>query len=356
MNYDTTIDLKSKTKMQEKIDFGQIMLTAAIFLVMFTILTNPLVYAKSVLNGLTLFFTAVLPGLLPFMFLTKIIINLNLTKITKFFNTPAKKILGLNGYATYGFLSSCISGYPVGAKLTSELYMQNKINERQLLKTALLCSTSGPIFIIGTVGVMMLNNFKIGVILYLINICATFLSVLIIKVFRLKKLNIKNVKQDTDYFTNHDYLTSTEISNINRQKSTLNTISQAASDTAVSLLTVAFYIAFFCMFIDILTNIKILQTFAELINIPINNKNISHGTVSGLIEITRGIQILSSSHSAISLSIISALLSFGGFSIIFQSLSFLNATPLKSSHFILGKVLQGFTAFTISFILFSFIL
>lgn len=278
---------------------------------MFAILTNPALYAKSVLNGLTLFFTAVLPGLLPFMFLTKIIINLNLTKIIKFLNTPAKRLFGLNGHAAYGFLLSCISGYPVGAKLSSELYLQNKISEWQLLKTSLLCSTSGPIFIIGTVGVMMLSNFKIGVILYFVNICASFLSVLILNVF--EKTKRKNINQNDNYFKEDDHLTVIQKPNIKSSAKTLNIISQAASDTAVSLLTVAFYIAFFYMFIDLLTNIKILQLFAEFINIFALNKNISLGSASGLIEMTRGIQILSSSHSAISMSIISLLLSFGGF-------------------------------------------
>ncbi len=347
MNYDTTIYKKSKIKNKEKLNLGQVMLTIAILLLMFAVLTNPAYYAQSVTKGLLLFTTAVLPGLLPFMFFTKVIINLNLDKVTTFLNAPAKKLFGLNGHAFYGFFASCISGYPVGAKLTSELYLQNKISERHLLKTSLLCSTSGPIFIIGTVGVLMLNNFNLGVILYLINIFSTFLSVLILSMF--EKIKGTNNK--------HEYSFSpTDISNINQSKNTLNIISHAASDTATSLLTVAFYIAFFYMMIDLLANIKILQVLANFINILLHNKSLSLGTVSGMIEMTKGIQILSSSNTVISLSIIAFLLSFSGFSIIFQSLSFLNNTPLKNHKFIFGKLLQGFIAFITSLIAFTLIL
>lgn len=349
MNYDTTLNAKSKINNKEKINLNQIMLTIAIFFLMFTILTNPAQYAKSVTKGLLLFTTAVLPGLLPFMFFTKIIIKFNFSGLTSFLNKPSQKFLGLNGNAMYGFFASAISGYPVGAKLASELYLQNKIDKSQLHKTALICSTSGPIFIIGTVGVCMLGSFKIGILLYCINIFSCFISVVILNTFQ-KLRKLKHTQADL-VIKNYE-----EINHTKPTKNTLNIITQAASDTATSLLTVAFYIAFFYMIIDLLTNIKILQIFAEFVNIIISDKSISLGATSGFIEMTRGIQTLSITPNVLSLSIISFLLAFSGFSIIFQSLSFLNNTPLKSHKFIFGKLFQGIMSFCISAIIFSLFL
>ncbi|MBQ7467086.1 MAG: hypothetical protein IJS74_03345 [Clostridia bacterium] len=372
MNYDTIVQTKSKTKINKKVKIGEIMLSFAIFFVMFAILTNPTLYAKSITDGLKLFVVAVLPGLLPFMFLNKILANLKFEHLTNIFNKPAKKLFGLDGYAMYGYFISILSGYPVGAKIVSELYNQNKISEKDILKTSLLCSTSGPIFIVGTVGALMLQNKEIGIFLYFINILSALLSVILINLFeRFKKAkssknkNDKKVKIDNKNDNRNDDRNDGKNNRTDLQKTKIHDnqlschahhlnqsifklFTRSASDTASSLLIVAFYIAFFYLLIDLLNNFKVLQFLSSLLNIFFKNSDISTATTSGIVEMTRGINLLSFLKNSTSLALISFLLSFGGFSIIFQSLSFLSDTPIKASKFMLGKLFQGTLSFTLT--------
>ena len=69
-----------------------------------------------------------------------------------------KKLFGINGYGFYAFIMSIISGYPLGCKITADLYNQGKISEKELTKTVIISSTSGLEFVIGAVGGLMLKS------------------------------------------------------------------------------------------------------------------------------------------------------------------------------------------------------
>ena len=428
MQYNTIFSEKCKIKKATFARFQENVLIIAIFLVMFCILSNSALYAKSVTNGIKLFFVSVLPGLLPFMFLCKIITNLNFEKLSKIANKPMQKLFGIGGDCFYAFFMSLVSGYPIGSKITADLFMQGKISKKDSFLCAVLSSTSGLIFIIGSVGTGMLNSPKLGIIIYVSSVISAVVSAILINLFaKIKQRNtnkkltkqanlqttsnslIKKAEQSTSSFKNlhankyafiHSNTTSEhEIANFNQQnqsknnfaiastktsktnsnqnddndkqnqrteiqvthespkKNFLQIMSSSAFDTAQSLLVVCFYIAFFFVLIDILNQTKILHFFAKLIS-PLFGSNpektaLSSGVMSGIIEMTRGVKMLSNVHCSLSFSLISSLISFGGFSIIFQSLSFLSKTNIKVSKFIFAKFVQAFLSFFVCLALLS---
>ena len=75
--------------------------------------------------------------------------------------------------------------------------------------------------------------------------------------------------------------------------------------------------------------------------------NFSKGLISGIIELTNGINIVSAIHTkAISTNIIlcAFLLGFGGFSVLLQVLSIISKEKLSIKTYALGKLLQGLFA------------
>lgn len=91
-----------------------------VIIIMFII--NPQKSHKSVLNGITLFALNVLPSLLPFFFLTKLLSSLgNIDSLTRFLRRPLKKIFKLPPQFAYIMFISMISGYPIGANLVGDL-------------------------------------------------------------------------------------------------------------------------------------------------------------------------------------------------------------------------------------------
>ena len=97
--------------------FTIIFVIFTICLVLFS--TSNLTAAK---NGLTLWANNVIPALFPFFIATELLGNTNIISILgKKFNKFMRPIFNIPGIASYPLIMGIISGYPVGAKIVSEL-------------------------------------------------------------------------------------------------------------------------------------------------------------------------------------------------------------------------------------------
>ena len=286
------------------------------------IISNPSIFSNSTISGIKLFVNAVLPGLFPFMFLTKLLTELGLIfKITKRCSKISNKLFGTPGVSLYCFFMSILSGYPIGAKIICDLYNKNLITEEDAKRMSLFCTTSGPIFVIGAVGVGMISSFQTGVIIYISHILASIiLGISYNLIFK-----TKNQTQTKIIFTS-------ETQN--------NLISSVLSDTITSIFMVGGFITIFYLATEVLSVLNIVDFSAKFLAKILAFTNISEqdfiGAIYGLVEVTHGIKDLSS-HTTINISLICGLISFSGISIIMQSLSFLKQTKIKTHIFILSK-------------------
>ena len=82
-------------------------------------------------------------------------------------------------------------GYPVGAKIVSTLRMENSCTKTEAERLLAFTNTSGPLFIIGSIGVGMFGNNKIGILLlithFVSSIIVGILFRLLIRMFLLIK-------------------------------------------------------------------------------------------------------------------------------------------------------------------------
>ncbi len=236
---------------------------------------------------------------------------------------------------------STISGYPIGSKITADLYKKGLIGDAELTKCAIISSTSGPIFVIGAVGGAMLKSPLCGVIIYLSNIVAVVISMVLINLFSKRK--------------NLDIPRAPEV-----KERTKTPLYKLVSDIVVSLLIVGFYIALFSLLIDLLNDLHILSALSTMSDNILGvfgvKAGYSSGIMSGIVEMTNGAKALSFEISPLSVSLISFVIGFSGLSIIMQSLSFLSETKIKTRHFIGAKLLHGTLTFLICLALTSLIL
>ena len=308
---------------------GDLLLSFCIFLIMVLIISNPSNFATGTVDGLELFFHNVFPGLFPFMFLTKLLTEIGfIFKISKKFDKFTYKIFGTPGVSLYAFFMSIISGYPIGAKIISDLYDKNLISTRDAKKMSVFCTTSGPIFVIGAVGNIMFKNQQIGIFIYVSHIVSTIIFAIFLKVITKNDRQIKNNYQ--------------VILTISKNK---NIISDCITQTINSLLIVGAYITIFYLLGEVLNILKIFD-FLNLILSHIFaffhiQPELSSGTIYGLLEITRGCKNLSSFHSYQSVALCSALISFSGISIISQSMAFLKNTKIKTHNFVFVKIMHS---------------
>ena len=324
--------------MVTKIKSSVIILSLVIIFLIIALVCNPETYILSTYTGIIVWATAVLPALFPFFFLTKLLTNLGLVeKISKFGQPITKFLFNCSGISSYVFLMSIISGYPVGAKLTAELYQNKIISQSEAVRMCSFCSTSGPLFIIGTVGVEMFLCRGAGLIILISHILSAIINGIIFRFYN-KNEQLLNI-------------------NYQKEKNVSNILSETIYDSVISILIVGGYIALFFMIIDVLSNFYILTIiktfFANILNFSNINSEFSTGISSGIVEVTRGCLELSQYQDLFwSVIFATGLISWGGLSILFQSLTFLKTCKIKIGFYILQKLSQCF----ISMLLCYFIL
>jgi sporulation integral membrane protein YlbJ len=302
-----------------------------ILFVCFVFALNPQKYANSCLNAVSVWAIKIFPVMFPFFVFTRIIINLSENKpnfldkfFNKFYNTPT------GSFKT--FFLSALSGYPMGAKLICVQFDDNKISSNDAKKMLSFCSISGPMFMLGTVGLSILGSYKAGIIILVSNIIASLINGII---YRGKTK--ESSKQKLIYLGEQKRLS----------------LGEQVSDSLNSILMVGAYIVLSFLLIDMLKNLHIIEKISSTVCSVLNLKHsqdIVSSLLCGLIEITRGIIELNTTNVTLNLKVIlsSTLIGFGGFSIFFQSLHFLEKLKICKRIILLQKLTQALLCLFIS--------
>ena len=324
----TKTKLSSMPKKIKNTNLADPCLTFLIFATMAIIIANPKLFNNGTIAGLKLFFYSVLPGLFPFMLLTKLITEIGfLFKITPKFDRFSKTVLGTSGVSIYAFLMSILSGYPIGAKIIADLYQKQLITEGEAKKMSVFCTTSGPIFIIGTVGTIMFQSFKIGVIIYFSHVISSVIMGICYHLLTKKHQN-KDISKPSQQLC---------FQNIKNE----NILSLCINQTINSLFVVGAYITIFYLITELFESFNLITYIASILERPLHHLNIEKSSIKGLLygvlEVTRGAKALSISQSNLSVALCCGIVSFSGISINCQMLSFLKTAKIKAHNFLLTK-------------------
>lgn len=107
-------------------------------------------------SGFKLWANNVVPSLFPFFIAVNLLSHTNVIKhISKYCNKIMRPLFNVPGESAYAFIIGLISGYPVGAKIVTDLRNNNLCTKDEGERMLCFTNNSGPLFIIGTVR----NNF-----------------------------------------------------------------------------------------------------------------------------------------------------------------------------------------------------
>ena len=142
-----------------------------LFLVMYS--TDNLLAAK---NGLILWAISVVPSLFPFFIATELFSYTNIIPfIGKMLNKIMRPIFNVPGIGSFALIMGILSGYPVGAKIVSNFKTQGLCTDIECERLIAFTNNSGPLFIIGTVGISMFGSQKIGLKLFIVHLLSSLL-------------------------------------------------------------------------------------------------------------------------------------------------------------------------------------
>lgn len=251
------------------------------------------VVISSTYEASILFFTKVFVSIFPFIILIDILLYYDYQDfLNKIFGNILSKIFNIDKNACIIFILSILTGCPSNAIYIKDM-LDNKLIDIETSNKIILFSYFQSIpFIIGTIGIKLYNSLKIGLILWIF----IFINNLLIGIYQ------KNIKQT-----------------IIQYKKTIK------KDKLISIIKKSIIKGITISF-DILGNLIIFTIIINLIKklIPLNSIFLSF--ISGILEITNGINQVSLLNINIKYKLLLTLffLSFSGLSIIFQTTSILN--------------------------------
>ena len=244
----------------------------------------------AVKSGLELFVTSVIPSLFPFFVATELLQNTSIISyLGHLLDRFMKPIFNISGEGAFCFIMGLISGYPVGAKIACDFRKNGICSKEECERLLSFTNNSGPLFVLGTVGILMYKNSTIGLLLLFTHVLAS-ITVGIIFRFWKKSNNSKDYKSFSK--SNKKVLNNTvSLSNLGE------ILSKSITSSISTILLIGGFIVIFASIISILKSSGILNMLITFINPLFSALNIDSSFIgpllTGFLEITSGISSIS---------------------------------------------------------------
>ena len=315
------------------------------------IILVPRLVISSARNGLLLWFNNVLPALLPFIIGTNLLIKLGFIDfLGTILENLMQKTFKISGIGAFPLVLGMFSGYPVGAKIVCDLRMNKKISKEEGEKLLTFTNNSGPLFILGTVGVGMFNSDKLGYLMLFVHYTSALTTGLIFRNYK----NKKNIPNEIKKVSIKTALKNLKTSRLKENKSFGEILGESVKNALEITVTVGGFIMFFSVISALFAESNIFNNLGEIL-FPDSISYLSDGIFMGIIEITNGCNILSKSKTALAAVLSISLISWSGFSIHAQTFSIVSKTDLNTNIYILSKIIHSIITLGYSLLLFPVI-
>ena len=270
------------------------------------------------LAGLDLWFHTVLPSLLPFMILSNVLIGANVvSQLMRPFSGFFRHVLGLSPEGGYAWLLGLFCGFPMGARLTGDMYRQHRISREEAGYLLTFANQSSPMFLSTYVVLHGLGDSTMTLPVFVIFYASAFLTSLVFRI-RSRRFGLppSKPKKEVPEQTSYGNLLDTSIMN------------------GFEIITrLGGYIILFSILAGIVLQLPgPLYTAAPFL--------------SGLTEITTGIHTISGTTLPlpVKFTAIVCCTAFGGFSTVAQTSCMLNGTGLSIFTYLKGKLVNAAVA------------
>lgn len=306
--------------MKRKIGYS--LLSAALLFFGAAIIIHPERYVSRCFQGFAVWAECVLPSLFPFMVITLIFVKSGIAQRASLPLKPFTDKLKLPAPTAACFILSIFSGYPAGSRTVAEFCENGCIPRGECPKVAYLCSTSGPLFIVGSVGYKMFSNSLAGFKILMCHILSVTAVSLVIAL--LSKRGKKGVAP--------------------RISPSDNLLYDCFYSAVVAVAVAGGFIAFFFVVATFCSDFNIFYPVEFILN-PLFDENISSALCLGLVEATTGCAALASCGGKLSIALAGFSITFGGLSILLQQLCYLVKAGVKPLKFIGVKFIQAVICF-----------
>lgn len=298
----------------------------ACFLI-YALLRYPAAMLNASAESIQLWLTKVFPSLFPFMAACGILLRIGAAERMGTLLRPlTKPLFGLNGIAAFPFFLGILSGYPMGAKITAQLYEKKLITLEEARHILVFSNNPGPLFLIGTVGVGFFGMPFFGYALLLCSFLGAVTTGILWRFCRKKTFS-----------PSHTYPASASDITLTQA------LSASVADAVNTILLIGGYLILFGALSEAMEQTGLFSFLSRILFfLPLSPETLQ-GLCSGILEMTNGTYLLSQSTDSLRLRLTLAafLVSFGGLSILGQTFGVLSNVPISKKDYLKGKLLNA---------------
>ena len=293
--------------------FCMLFKTLAYLLLILVILSRPDATFRYAYEGLYQWAAKMVPTLFPFMMISSIMVYSGADlELGSMLSRILKKIYKYSSFGLYAIFMGFFCGFPMGAKVVSELYGNDKISKSEANTLLAFCNNIGPAYFV-------------GIIIPILHECG-YQNTL---PFVFGMYGIPAVYGIVMGFLHTDHRASNEIQPQSAQppSSLAATLKKSCMDNTQALIILGGYITFTNAF----------RIFLDFMPFSHNSKNV----LSSFLEIIGGVQAIYTTTLIPAQKVfwMMTALCFGGISCILQTSSFLEKSALSLEYYLKHKVL-----------------
>ena len=288
-----------------------------LILCFFVMLLFPSEVFEGAKSGLLLWFLTVLPTLFPFLLISRLLLDsCACSLLNKLLAPVISRLFGISAQGSFAFIVGFLCGYPMGAKITADLFHARQISKAEASYLLSFCNNTSPAFLIHYIVLGYFQNprliFPSVLILYGTPILLTFF-------FRIKKhFASSNTTDITSPFT---------ISKIPSCS-----LDFCLMDSSEAIVKIGGYIILFSVILNLLQKLPISHPFYQLFLLP-------------SLELTNGCALLNAQTIPLSFPIYYSLCmghtAFGGWCALFQTGSMINGSGLSLNSYARKKLVTA---------------
>ena len=308
------------------------LLTVAVpCLFLFAMLFRPQAALEGAQSGLVLWAGSVLPAVYPFLVGASLFVAAGTPqKIGNILHIPGKALFRLGPAASGSMLLGWVCGAPGGPRAYREMYDRGEISRGELCRLCSVANGASPLFLLGAVGVALLNSAALGALLLGVQTLSMLLNGLLWRPLGDGTI-ILRAKKATSDATLFSHLPS------------------AIRDSCLAMLAIGGAIALFSTLASLISAYGVLATIENALS-ALLPAPVVRAMLTGALELTMGCnEAARLIDMRLTAALCAGICSFGGLSVAIQSYLFIkDVMPL--SVYLLQRLSQGIIAFFLALV------
>jgi sporulation integral membrane protein YlbJ len=312
----------------------------------------PKIAVASASKGIHLWLEVVFPSLFPFFVASQLLSKSGFIGFAGVIMEPVMRpVFNVPGSGSFALAMGIVSGYPMGASITSDLRKQELLSKTEAERLLTFTNNSGPLFIMGAVAVGMFKSPAAGYLLYLSHVAACLTVGMIFKYYKRSSGR-----------TQKAHLRLSQKIRIEFQRLRNSAVNpyilfgECIKNSITTILAIGGFIIFFSVFINILIASGISGWICNTVPFLVNEiglgPRVVEGIFCGIFEITTGSSMINASGANLIVKLCTASLIIGwaGFSVHAQVMSVISGTDISVKPYLAGKALQGIISCMYTFV------